>query len=72
MKDEVFYRNNRMSMRLEHALPSCESLDEFEKNYTDEFLNEDTRIGDYLDDLLWKYDKKASAISENVNQGTVL
>ena len=63
MKQDSFYRNNRMTVSLEHFLDRYSTYDEFEKRYSDEFLDEDTRIGDYLGDLLYRYDKKASVIS---------
>lgn len=63
MKQEPFYRNNRMTVSLEHFLDRYSTYDEFEKRYSDEFLDEDTRIGDYLGDLLYRYDKKASVVS---------
>lgn len=63
MKQEPFYRNNRMTAPLEFFLDRCSTYDEFEKKCSDEFLDEDTRIGDYLGDLLYQYDKKASVVS---------
>ena len=65
MQEEVFYRNNRMSWRLESALDDFDTYEEFEKRFSDEFLNEDSKIGDYLDELLVKYDKRAAAVSKN-------
>ena len=33
----------------------CETIEEFEKYCSDDFLNKDTQIGDYLSELLYKY-----------------
>ena len=61
--NEVFYINNRMSLRMEMFIEKCESYDEFERVFSEELLNEDARVGLYLQDLLYKYDKKASVVS---------
>ena len=63
MREDVFYRNNKMTGPLEYYISNCDSYEEFEKKFSDEFLNEDSRIGNYLWDLLIKYDKKASVVS---------
>ena len=62
MKD-VFYRNNKMTAPLEHFIRQCDSFEIFEKRFSEEFLNEDSRVGNYLGELLYKYDKKASVVS---------
>ena len=63
MLKEPFYRNNKMTMMLEHFLPGCDTYEDFEKRFSDEFLKEDSRIGNYLQELLFRYDKKASVVS---------
>ena len=63
MEKEPFYRNNRMSYRLEGDVQRFKSFDEFEQFYSREMLDDDTQIGEYLEDLLIKYDKPASATS---------
>ncbi len=60
---DTFYCNNKMSLTLEMMVKSCENFEEFEKRFSAEFLNEDCRIGSYIDELLCKYDKKASVAS---------
>lgn len=65
MSDDFFYINNGMTMRLEHVLNRMTSLEEFEKKFPAEFLDNDDHVGNYLGDLLWKYDKKASVISQD-------
>ena len=62
---DVFYRNNRMTASLEHFIDRCETLEDLEKQFPEEFLKEDTQIGDYLEKLLIKYDKKAAAVSKD-------
>jgi hypothetical protein len=63
MTGDFFYKNNRMTVPLEHFITQCDSYEEFEKRFSDELLNEDSRVGNYLDDLLMKYNKKASVVS---------
>ena len=46
---DVFYRNNRMTASLEHFIDYCETLEDLEKQFPEEFLKEDTQIGDYLE-----------------------
>lgn len=70
MNNEFFFRNNRMSVILEYSLPYCDSIEEFEKRFPEEFLKDDSRVGDYLEELLSKYDKRASAISEKAGLAT--
>ncbi len=68
MEENVFYRNNRMSIRLEHCIDRYDTFEEFEKQFYEEFLNADNQVGDYLADLLYKYDKKASVVSLDAGQ----
>ncbi len=71
MQKEYFFMNSgKQSITLERMLKHCASYEEFEKTFSDDFLNEDTRIGDYLQELLFKYDKKASAVSEDAGLAT--
>ena len=35
---------------------------DFEKKYSDEFLDEDARVGNYLDELLYKYEKNQATV----------
>ena len=65
MSDDAFYRNNKMTVSLEYFIKKINSYDEFEKEYSEEFLDEDSRVGNYLADLLYKYDKKAAAVSKD-------
>ena len=52
-----------MTAPLEYYIRECDSYESFEHEFSDEFLNEDSRIGNYLWDLLIKYDKKAYDVS---------
>ena len=65
MQQEPFYRNNHMTMQLEHFLDHCETYEDFEKKFPDELLNEDAQVGNYLERLLYKYDKRAAAVSKD-------
>ena len=70
MNDNVFYRNNKMSIDLERYINKFDTFEEFEKNFSDEFLKADNQVGDYLNDLLIKYNKKASVISNEAMQSS--
>ncbi len=65
MAEEYFYINNNMSARLEHMIGRMNSLEDFEKAYSSEFLDSDAHVGNYLQELLWKYNQKASVVSMN-------
>ena len=65
MKEDVFYRNNRMTASLEYTINHYKTYEEFEKEWSDELLNEDARVGNYLNSLLIKYDKAAAAVSKD-------
>ena len=61
---ESFYINNSMSASLEDLINHIDTLEDFEKKYSSELLNDDAHIGNYLGELLYKYDKKAVAVSK--------
>ena len=65
--DKTFYVTNKMTASLEHAIKYIPTLEEFEKEFPDEFLRDDDRVGNYLQELLFKYDKSASRVSESAN-----
>ena len=54
-----------MTVLLEQDLSGYDTFEDFEKRYSQELLNEDTQIGEYLENLLRKYDKKAAAVSKD-------
>ena len=64
MPNEFFFRNNKTTVILESSLPKYDSLEDFEKDFPTEFLKDDSKTGDYLRKLLYKYDKEASAVSD--------
>lgn len=64
MQRETFYFNNRMSATLEEMITEIDTLEEFEERYTYDFLKDGVHVGDYLRELLNKYDKKAVSISK--------
>ena len=70
MSRDSFYLNNKSSMQLEWYLDKCDSFDDFEKRFSEDMLKEDSRVGNYLENLLYKYDKKASAVSEDAHLAT--
>ena len=65
MRPETFYMSNNMTARMEHFINRYDTFEDFEKEWSDELLNEDVRIGNYLDSLLIKYDKRAAAVSKD-------
>ena len=60
-----FYRSNKMTASLEYYIHGCNTFEDFEKAFPDEFLNDDVQVGYYLDSLLVKYDKKEAAVSKD-------
>ncbi len=70
MRDDAFYISNKMTMMLEWTIKEMDSLEEFEKRFPAEFLANDDHIGNYLDHLLWKYEQKASVVSQNAMLAT--
>ena len=63
MLPDSFYINNHMTAHLESFLKRCKTYEDFENQFSDEFLSEDGRIGQYLDQLLYQHDEKASVVS---------
>ena len=70
MSRELFYQSSKTSMQLQGHLERFHSFDEFEKVFSQDMLNDDRQVGDYLAKLLDKYDKKASAVSEDAYLAT--
>ena len=62
VRDSFFIRN-KMTLALEDMITRIDTLEEFEQTFSDEFLDNDDHIGNYLAELLWKYDCKASVVS---------
>ena len=65
MREDAFYITNKMSVTLEYMIERVDSLEEFEKRFSSEFLANDDHVGNYLQELLWKYDLKATKVSMN-------
>lgn len=64
MYNETFYINNKMTPRLEELIKEIGDFEEFEKRFSDEFLDEDARVGNYLSRLVWNSEKDAATISK--------
>ncbi len=60
-----FYISNKMTPTLEDLIVTVNTLEEFESKFSEEFLNDDDHIGNYLRELLVKYDKKDSTVSKD-------
>ena len=63
MQRELFFHNKNMSITLEASLPMYDSLEDFEKAFPKDLLDDDSKTGDYLRELLDKYDKDSAAVS---------
>ena len=63
MSQQPFYKSNKMTAPLEHYIQRFDSLEEFEKNFPQEFLDDDDQIGNYLQELLIKYDMDHATVS---------
>ena len=64
MKQEPFYINNRMTPRLEDLIRTISTFEEFEERFSDEFLADDDRVGNYLRELMRNYDKDYATVSQ--------
>ena len=64
MNQEPFYINNRMTPRLEKLIQTINTFEAFEAKFSDEFLADDDRIGNYLQKLLWQYDMDQAYVSK--------
>ena len=65
MSHDPFYVGEYESIKLESCLDGCKTFEEFESRFPEEFLNEDRRVGNYLQQLLWKYDKDQATVSKS-------
>ena len=63
-EEAFFFNANRMTVPMESYIQDCKSYDEFEARYLKQFVGNDDRIGEYLEKLLWKYDKNQATVSE--------
>ena len=70
MYEDKFHIGKYPSIDMEHMIDGCESFEDFEEKFPEEFLQEDHRLSLYLAKLLDKYDKRASAVSEEIGQST--
>ena len=64
MNGEPFYKNNGMTPTLEDMIKNINTFEEFEEKFSVEFLKYDDLIGNYLNELMWKYDKDNATISK--------
>ena len=63
MADEFFYNTNHMTVPIEEYLRQCDSFEQFEDYYLNQFLQDDDRVGQYLQSLLHKYEKDYATVS---------
>ena len=70
MLHKRFYCGEYQTISLERMIDNCESFEEFEEHFPDEMLKDDRRVGYYLADLVERYDKKYSKLSEDAMLAT--
>lgn len=63
MEEEFFYNTNHMTVPMQDYIDECDNFEQFEERYLDQFLRNDDRVGQYIDKLLWKYNKTQAAVS---------
>lgn len=64
MQEEFFFNTNHMTVPMEEYIKSCDTFEQFEERYLEQFLRNDDRVGQYIEELLWKYDKNQATVSE--------
>lgn len=64
-RNDSFYCTDKMSVTLEGIIERIDSFEEFERRFSDDFLNDDCHIGNYLSMLMTKYDKRDSVVSKD-------
>ena len=62
--DRFFYKCRNKTGSLEGTLEHVETFEEFEKMFSEDFLNDDNEVGYYLQMLLMKYKCDAATISQ--------
>lgn len=70
MREDHFYFSNHKSIDMESCVRKIDTLEQLEKIFPPEFLDDDAHVGYYLDKLLQKYDKRAYAVSEEAGLAT--
>ena len=63
MHNDFFYMG-MTTMTLEGAIRNIDTFEEFEKKFTEDFLDDDKRVCYYLAELVRKYDAVCTAVSE--------
>ena len=63
MPREFFYVNNGYTAPMEFMIEDINTFEEFEQRFLDEFLDADDQIGNWLGELIYKYDKDCAAVS---------
>ena len=63
MPRESFYVNNGNSVPMEYMIEDVQTFEEFENRFSDEFLDQDDQISNWLGDLMFKYDKDCATVS---------
>ena len=62
-EETFFFNTNGMTAPMEVYLRKCTSFEQFKERYLEEFLSRGDGVGQYLEKLLWKYDKNQTTVS---------
>ena len=62
-EESFFFNTIGMTIPMEAYIRKCNSYEQFEAQYLEQFLRNDDRVGQYLEKLLWKYDKNQATVS---------
>lgn len=64
-EETFFFNTNGMTIPMEAYIRQCHSFEQFKVQYLDQFLCNEDRVGQYLEKLLWKYDKNQATVSND-------
>lgn len=70
MLHKRFYCGKYPTITLEDMIETCNTFEDFENKCTEEMLKDDRRVGYYLQDLVERYEKKYSTLSEDAMLAT--
>ena len=63
-KKNEFFKHKHMTLDIEHSLKYIDTFDEFEKMYTDELIDGNILLCEYMKNLLEKYNTSINELAE--------
>lgn len=66
MNGDSFFINNHRTIPMEEEIKRCDSYDEFERRFSKDLLQQNSRVGEYLSKLLRHHDKKDTTVSTEI------